>query len=89
MAQALRAVYEHGRLRLLDPVDLAEGQQIVLVILSDRERVQNALGNLVVRYEDEPESDIDEVALLADIDREMQGKPPISDAIIEERQEGP
>jgi predicted DNA-binding antitoxin AbrB/MazE fold protein len=27
-ARAIRAIYEQGRLRLLDPVDLTEGQEI-------------------------------------------------------------
>jgi len=32
MSTAIRAVYEHGNLRLLDPVDLAEGEQVSLSI---------------------------------------------------------
>ena len=37
MAQTVRAIYEHGHLRLLDDVALAEGQQVRLVFLADRQ----------------------------------------------------
>jgi predicted DNA-binding antitoxin AbrB/MazE fold protein len=89
MADAVRAIYEQGRLRLLDPVNLAEGQEIALMILSERERARAALGNLMVEYAPEPVEDVDEAALLAEIDVAMKGKPPVSDVILEERREGP
>lgn len=34
MSQSIRAVYHDGQLRLLDPVDLAEGQEIQVMIVS-------------------------------------------------------
>lgn len=89
MAQAIRAIYNNGQLRLLDPVDLAEGQQIQLVILSDEERVLAALADLLIEIPDSADDDIDEAALLNEIEADLQGKPTISDAIIEERHEGP
>lgn len=89
MGQAIRAVYEQGWLRLLDPVNLIEGEEIYVMFLSERERAQAALDDLLVQYETEPVEDVDEAKLLAEIDAAMQGKPPISDAIIEERREGP
>ncbi len=89
MTDAVRAIYEQGRLRLLDPVNLAEGQEIALLILSERERARAALGDLLVQYPPQLTEDIDEVTLLAEIDAAMQGKPPVSDAILEERREGP
>jgi predicted DNA-binding antitoxin AbrB/MazE fold protein len=91
MEQLVRAVYEQGRLRLLDPVDLTEGQEIQLMIVSERERARAALADVVVQYDAGAELDetIDEAALLAEIDANTKGKPAISDAIIEERREGP
>ncbi len=89
MAQTVRAVYEQGWLRLLDPVNLSEGEAIHVVLLSERERARAALDDLLVQYEPEPGEDVDEVKLLAEIDAAMQGKPPLSDAIIAERREGP
>ena len=59
------------------------------MLLSERERARAALDNLLVQYELEPLNEIDEAKLLAEIDAAMEGKPPISDAIIEERREGP
>ncbi len=88
---ALRAVYEQGRLRLLDPVDLKEGQEVQLMIVSERERAHAALGDILVTVAPNPEVDahVDEAALLVDIDADTYGKPNVSDAIIHERQEGP
>jgi predicted DNA-binding antitoxin AbrB/MazE fold protein len=85
MAQAVRAVYESGRLRVLDPVDLTEGEQVQLMILSDKERTRAALGDLLMPSE----PDTDEAELLAEIDAALQGRVSVSDAIIQERQEGP
>ncbi len=90
MSTPIRAIYEHGQLRLLDTVNLTEGEEIQLMILSGRERAQAALGELLVRFESDPTDDnIDEAALLAEIDADMKGKPTVSDAIIQERREGP
>jgi predicted DNA-binding antitoxin AbrB/MazE fold protein len=91
VAHPVRAVYERGHLRLLDPVDLTEGQEIQLMIVSERERARTALTDILVPYAagTEPDEPIDEAALLAEIDADTRGKPAISDAIIEERREGP
>jgi predicted DNA-binding antitoxin AbrB/MazE fold protein len=89
MAQAVRAVYERGWLRLLDQVNFIEGQEIHILLVSERERAQAVLDDLLVQYEAEPVEEIDETKLLAEIDAAMQGQPPISDAIIEKRREGP
>jgi predicted DNA-binding antitoxin AbrB/MazE fold protein len=89
MAQAVRAVYEQGRLRLVDAVNLLEGQEIHLILLSERERARTALDDLLVQYEPEAVEEVDEAKLLSEIDAAMQGKPSLSDVIIEERREGP
>jgi predicted DNA-binding antitoxin AbrB/MazE fold protein len=89
MSQPIRAVYSEGRLRLLDPVDLSEGQEIQLTILSDKDRVRAALGDLLMEIPDPSDEDIDEDALVREIEIGFQGQPPLSDVIIEERREGP
>ena len=38
MSTSIRAVYEHGNLRLLDPVDLAEGEKVSLSIEREAEQ---------------------------------------------------
>lgn len=88
MAQTIRAVYEEGHLRPLDPINLQEGEEVQVTILSERERVRAALGDLLVEHTDMPEDDIDEEALMRRIDAELKGVT-VSDAIIEERREGP
>jgi predicted DNA-binding antitoxin AbrB/MazE fold protein len=89
MSQAIRAIYENGQLRLLDPVNLVEGQQIELQILTDRERAREALAAMLVspiRISDEA---VDEDALLQEIEHDFSGQPPLSQTIIDERNEGP
>ena len=89
MSQPIRAVHHQGNLRLLDPVDLSEGQEIQVVILSDRDRARAALGDLLVEFPDPTGEDIDEEALLREIREAFRGQPPLSETIIEERREGP
>ena len=89
MAQEVRAVYEDGRLRVLDPVTLAEGEQVQLTIFSEQERTRGALGNLLVEPAADTGDAVDEAGLLAEIDATLQGQVSVSEAIIQERQEGP
>src|SRR3569623_514943 len=91
MAQAVRAVYEHGHLRLLDPVTLAEGEQVSVTIQSGRERLRAALGNLIVEAPKPASDNIDADALMRLVEEDLReaGFPSVSDAIIEERREGP
>lgn len=88
MSQPIRAVYKEGQLRLLDPVDLMEGQEIQLTILSDEERVRAALGDLLVSVPDPTDGTVDEELLAQEIEEGFRGQS-LSDAIIEERRESP
>lgn len=88
MSQALRAIYTNGAIRLLDPVDLTDGQEIHVVILSEAERVTAALGDLLVAFPPAPPDDVDEASLLHEIEAGFAGQPPLSDTIIQERHEG-
>lgn len=90
MAQTVRAIYEQGQLRLLEEVALSEGQEVNISILSDRDLVRAALGDLVVKFPEEAsDEEIDEEALLREIEAELTGDLRLSEAIIEERREGP
>lgn len=91
MVQSIRAVYQNGQLRLLDPVELDEGQEVELMILSEREKLRSALGDLLVHIDiDETTGDeVDEAALLREIEDGFRGQVPLSQAIIDERNEGP
>lgn len=89
MTDSIRAVYQDGSLRLLDEVRLAEGQEVHLVILTEKERARIALGDLVVERRGRHEEDIDEAALLEDIANGFRGTGLLSEAIIAERRAGP
>ncbi len=74
---------------MLDPVNLAEGEQVQLMILSEQERTRAALGDLLVESEQDTGDAVDDAGLLAEIDATLQGQVPVSEAIIQERQDGP
>ncbi len=99
MSQPIRAIYEDGHLRLLDPVELAEGEQVEVTIqqqpappLTEDKRIRAALGNSVrfprPRREDD---DFDEEAAMRLVKEELRaaGYPSASQYIIQERREGP
>lgn len=89
MSQPLRAIYKNGQLRLLDPVNLAEGEEVHLMILSDEERARAALSDLLVNIPDTTDDALDEDALAHEIEADFRGQPPLSETIMEERREGP
>jgi len=90
MTISVRAVFENGRLRPLEPIDLVEGQEIELQILTDRERAIAALGDLLASVSAPLDDDtFDEAALMREIEEAFRGQPPLSQTIIEERREGP
>jgi len=87
---SIRAIVEDGKLRPLEPVDLVEGQEIQVTILTERERAIAALGDLLVKAPPrDDDDDFDEEALMKEIEDAFRGQPPLSETIIEERREGP
>jgi predicted DNA-binding antitoxin AbrB/MazE fold protein len=89
MATIIRAVYEHRQLRPLDPLPLADGQEVRLLVLSEREQARSALAEMLVPVTAEPAEEMDEAALVATIDAAQQGTLPVSEALLAERREGP
>jgi predicted DNA-binding antitoxin AbrB/MazE fold protein len=87
MAFAVRAVYENGQLRLLDPVDLQEGQEVTVSIdaFNEREHLKQILGDLVRWADPSDNTDAWVEAEAEAIDRAFQGTPPLSTYIIEDR----
>jgi len=85
----IRAVYENGYLRLLDPVGLTPGQQVTVTIETPTEQgaLREALGDLL-RWAD-PNADQDAWAEgeANAIDQAFKGIPPLSQIILEERGE--
>lgn len=90
MSQSIRAIYEGGHLRLLDPVELAEGAEVRVVFLSKRDELRATLGHLFVPAPEPPE-DFDDEEARRQIDEALRaaGYPNASGYIIEERREGP
>jgi predicted DNA-binding antitoxin AbrB/MazE fold protein len=89
MAEIIRVVYKHGRLRPLDRLALTDGQEIRLAILSEQEEVRSALADLLAPVNAEPGDEMDEAALVATIDAVLQGTFPVSEVLLTERHEGP
>ena len=92
MAETSRAVYERGQLRPLEPLALRDGQEVRLAILSERAQARSALADVLSPVAAGPTTEADEVdetAILAAIDVESCGAPSMSDAIVDERREGP
>jgi predicted DNA-binding antitoxin AbrB/MazE fold protein len=89
MQQVVRAVYESGRFRLLDPVELAEGQQVTLTISqSERDALRAALSDMPVKWpdpSDDSDAGLEEMAEV--IDSAFRGSPPLSEVIIQDRGE--
>ena len=82
---SIRAVYQDGKLQLLDPVNLSDGQEVRLQILSDTpDRVREALSDLVHSTPTDEVDTFDEVALQQLIDDAANGVT-LSDLIKEER----
>jgi predicted DNA-binding antitoxin AbrB/MazE fold protein len=86
---SIRAVYKNGQLQPLDPIELAEGQEVRLQIIDERHRVVDALSDLLVRDEGGgvEADDFDEDALQKQLDAVLKGVT-LSDLIIEERRTG-
>ena len=83
----VRAVYQDGKFQPLDTVDLQEGQEVQLQIVGKPTSIQELIGDMLTHFEYEG-SDIDEDAILQELDRALAGKRPLSEIIVEERREG-
>ncbi len=83
--QSVRAVYQDGQLRLLDPVDLVDGQEVSITIVPERDLVRAALGDLVAPLPIPTSDEIDENELMREIEEGFRGQPPLSETIIAER----
>jgi len=89
MTEIIRAIYEQGQLRPLDPLTLSDGQEIRLAVLSEREQAQSALADILPPIDVEQTPEVDETAMLTTIDAAMRGAPSVSEALLDERREGP
>lgn len=88
MLTVVRAVYENGQLRLLDPLDLHEGEEVRLQVetLTEKDRIRQALADMNIQWSD-PTNDLHawveaEAEAISDA---LQGNPPLSQIIIDDR----
>jgi predicted DNA-binding antitoxin AbrB/MazE fold protein len=83
----VRAVYRDGKFQPLDTVDLQDGQEVQLQIVEKPTSIQEMIGDMLTHFEHDA-SEVDEDAILQELDRALAGKRPLSEIIIEERREG-
>ena len=86
MANNIRAIYENGYLRLLEPLELPEGSTVNINILSDKEQAQLVLKDILV-HDDTVELDehLDEEKLTREVQQGLRGKKSLSEIIIMQR----
>lgn len=89
MALNIRAVYRDGQIRLLDSVQLREGQHLTIHLENsdEREALRAILGDTVIWPDTSDDSDAWVEGMAEEIDRAFQGEPPLSQFIIEDRGE--
>ena len=95
MALIIRAVYEDGLLRPLDPLDLDEGDVVKLNIegLGEQEKLRIALSDLVVWPEpyatvaEAQQSEVELSVLQEDLTSQIGFDKSLSQAILDERYE--
>jgi predicted DNA-binding antitoxin AbrB/MazE fold protein len=90
MALKIRAVYENGHLRPLDPIDLQEGQQVTVNIVQESERaaVRAALGDLIRPSNPDDNRDAWVEELAEEIAHELSKGRSLTEIVIEERNSG-
>jgi predicted DNA-binding antitoxin AbrB/MazE fold protein len=82
----VRAIYQNGQLQLLEPVNLMDGEEVEIQILSPKNPLNDLLSDLIVPQSDNT-SEFDESELVKQIDNLTQGIT-LSDIVIDERQSG-
>jgi hypothetical protein len=60
-----------------------------VLILSEKDRVRAALGDLVVPFSAPTEADVDEEVLAREVEESFRGQSPLSETILKERRERP
>lgn len=90
MALKIRAVYEDGQIKLLDPIELQEGQHLTISVetVNQEETIRAALGDLVQW----PDANYDEDAWVEahadDLAQRLSKGRSLSAIIAEERDSG-
>ncbi|MDX2161686.1 MAG: antitoxin family protein [bacterium] len=83
---SVRAVYQDGQLRLLEPLDLREGQEVHVQIVESAPNFRDLIADLLIQF-DETENPIewDDDSAQQALDPLLHGLPSLSEIIIEDR----
>lgn len=90
MALSVRAIYENGMLRLLEPLNLAEGQevQINLNLTSEQDELRAILGDSVIWPDTSDDSDAWVEDMADEIAEALSKGRSLTEIILEERENG-
>ena len=84
----VRAIYENGHLKLLSPLNLEEGVEVEVMIESARDKMRRVLAALVVDESSDIE-DLGEMPSIGFYDMYANKGKPLSELILEERDDTP
>jgi predicted DNA-binding antitoxin AbrB/MazE fold protein len=90
MGQDISAIYENGHLRLLEPVDLAEGERVTVKILTanaEDEVLRKALGDSAIWPDPNDDRHAELEAIAQQLARELSADKLVSDYISEDRED--
>ena len=89
MTLTIPAIYHDGQLRLLQSVDLQEGQhvEVSIEVADEREILKGILGDLVTWSNPDDNSDGWVEDMANEIDQAYQGTPSLSQMVIDDRGE--
>lgn len=89
MSQSIRAVYEKGRLRLIDTIPLQEGEEVLLTVYQNQDNeFRVILGDMLASYPHSLNNSSDaRDDLLSKVQSVLAGIN-LSDSILEERENG-
>jgi predicted DNA-binding antitoxin AbrB/MazE fold protein len=83
----VRAIYHDGKFQPLDTVDLQDGQEVQLNIIEKQSSIEHLIEDMLTQFTQD-DDDFDEDAIVKILDNAFKDKRPLSEIIIEERQEG-
>jgi predicted DNA-binding antitoxin AbrB/MazE fold protein len=82
MALPIRAIYKQGQLQLLEPINLSDGEEVEIMIVSEKDHHNEAFTNLL---DDEQRYHLDKEASLEALkDLLVRPSPPTEDFPIDE-----
>ncbi|MGB1286107.1 MAG: hypothetical protein ACPG7F_06205 [Aggregatilineales bacterium] len=84
----LHAIYRDGKLELSEDAGLQEGQQVQVQIIEKAPDVdiRALISDMLVTTSYDYDDNFDEAAVIEDLDRALTGLRPLSEIIIEERE---